>query len=334
MTSHPTGDRLRVVIDTDCANEIDDQFALAWALFAPERLKVEATVAAPFSFRHHLAPLRAGATPFHRAWADRLARAGRSIDALDRDLVHPDAGMRLSLDEIRRIHALCRREVPAHAGATRYMETPDDIVWSEGAEAIVDLAKSGAAPLYVACMGCVTNIAAALLRAPEIAERIVVLWTAGYPTRQPHPQHSALNLVQDPHATRRLFDCGVPLVYLPGYHVGVQLRLSHPEVAQNVKGRGALGDYLWQLYDRNPLHDMFATEEPRRRSWVIWDMIDIAWLLNPDWVPTFETPAPVLTSDLRWEARPGRHMIREAHDLQRDEIFLDFYARLGAADAG
>lgn len=28
---------VRVIIDTDTANEIDDQYALAWALLSPER---------------------------------------------------------------------------------------------------------------------------------------------------------------------------------------------------------------------------------------------------------------------------------------------------------
>src|SRR5258706_14670189 len=44
--------RPRLVIDTDAANEIDDQFALAWALLCPERLRLEAVYAAPFSFEH------------------------------------------------------------------------------------------------------------------------------------------------------------------------------------------------------------------------------------------------------------------------------------------
>ena len=30
----------RIVIDTDAANEIDDQFALAWALLSPDRKSV------------------------------------------------------------------------------------------------------------------------------------------------------------------------------------------------------------------------------------------------------------------------------------------------------
>ena len=34
----PTG-RLRLVIDTDAKNEVDDQFAIAWALRSPERFQ-------------------------------------------------------------------------------------------------------------------------------------------------------------------------------------------------------------------------------------------------------------------------------------------------------
>ena len=44
---------VRALIDTDTANEIDDQFALTWALLSPERITVEAIVAAPYSFAHH-----------------------------------------------------------------------------------------------------------------------------------------------------------------------------------------------------------------------------------------------------------------------------------------
>ena len=52
----------RVVIDTDAANEIDDQFALAWALLSPAQLHVEAVYAAPFSFAHRRSSLRLAVT--------------------------------------------------------------------------------------------------------------------------------------------------------------------------------------------------------------------------------------------------------------------------------
>ena len=213
-------------------------------------------------------------------------------------------------------------------GAEQYMSTPDTPVNSDSADTIIDLAKSGSQPLYIAAMGCVTNIATALLRAPEIRENIVVIWTSAYPSSAPHCNRPSLNLIQDIHASRLMFDSGVPLVYLPGYHVGAQLKISLPEVERFIKGAGEIGDYLHHLYTHNPLHTMFALQDTPRRTWVIWDIIDIAWLINPDWVPTTLKTAPILDEKMYWKTDESRHLIREAHDIQRDEIFLNFYDKL------
>ena len=44
----PPRDHVRMVLDTDTYNEIDDQFALVYALLSPERMTCEAIYAAPF----------------------------------------------------------------------------------------------------------------------------------------------------------------------------------------------------------------------------------------------------------------------------------------------
>ena len=44
----PPAGKVRMVLDTDTYNEIDDQFALVYALLSPERVAVEAIYAAPF----------------------------------------------------------------------------------------------------------------------------------------------------------------------------------------------------------------------------------------------------------------------------------------------
>lgn len=342
--SLPQGGPVRLLIDTDAANEIDDQFAIAWALLSPEHMTVEAVTAVPFSFAHHqpelLAAERAleeGSTRAEhlvggfQGWLDRLHAQGRR--AADLKFVGPAEGMELSYREICTIYE--KLGMPSDGkvvkGAPRYMQAPDDIVESEAVETIIRLAKSGDAPLYIAAMGCVTNIASALLKAPEIRERIVVIWTSAYPSTAPHCNRPSLNLVQDVHASRIIFDSSVPHIYLPGYHVGAQLKISRPEMAQFVKGRGAIGDYLYHLYTHNPLHDMFAISDAERRTWVIWDIINIAWLIDPDWVPTHLTTSPILDENLFWEKHAERHQMREAHDVQRDEIFLDFYDKLAAA---
>ena len=47
---------VRVVIDTDTYNEVDDQFAIAYALLSPERVRVEAIYAAPFFNKRSTGP--------------------------------------------------------------------------------------------------------------------------------------------------------------------------------------------------------------------------------------------------------------------------------------
>ena len=51
----PTG-KVRMVLDTDTYNEIDDQFALVHALLSPERLDVKAVYAAPFHNKRSTGP--------------------------------------------------------------------------------------------------------------------------------------------------------------------------------------------------------------------------------------------------------------------------------------
>ncbi|RVT49363.1 nucleoside hydrolase [Rubrivivax albus] len=329
----PWGDRSRrpsVVIDTDAANEIDDQFALAWALLARERLDVQALLAAPFSFAHRRAALQA-----LRGWDDATAAAMPAF-------APPGDGMWRSLDEIRRIGALtglaeAELDQLACAGATRYLD-PRQPERTAAVDRLIALAEAAddATPLYVLVLGCPTNIAAALLLAPELVRRLVVVWTAGFPSHAPQPNR-AFNLEQDLAATRVLLGSGVPLVYLPGFHIGAQLRLSAADAERALPGRGGaggLGDALFELFMHNPLWPLTGTTGVHDRpaySWVIWDLICVAWLLDPAWVPTDLVRTPGLGDDLRWQ--PGdadRPWMREAWAVDRDAIFGDLFSRLDA----
>ena len=346
---HP-GKPVRVIIDTDAANEIDDQFAIAWALLCPERLHLEGVTAVPFSFQHQrdgiiesVRILRAGGpkTPEEgkfmggfQGWAERLISAGRRAE--DITFVDPQEGERLSYLEIVRVFEKCGvpHEGKVFRGSPDYLPSLDEPVVSPASDFIIERARANPdEPLYICAMGAVTNIASALLQAPDIIRNVVVIWTSAFPSSAPQCNRPSLNLVQDQAASRLIFDCGVPHVYLPGYHVGAQLRISLPEMQRFVKSKGAIGDYLYHLYTHNPLHEKYAITDPEERSWVIWDMIDIAWLFDPDWVPTTLCRSPVLTEDLYWQHPPGRHWMREAFDINRDAMFIDFYRSLERAPA-
>lgn len=336
---HPEG-IARIIIDTDAANEIDDQFALAWAILSPEKLKIEGVTAEPFSFAHHQKELLEAEknlskkenhdkSSFASEWVKRLHKKG--INAEDLKFVDPKEGMELSYQEILNIYdkLSVSHDGKVYRGSTSYLEELGSPIKSDASEMIIDLAKSGNEPLYVLGIGCPTNIASALLLAPEIVNDIVVIWTSAYPSISPHYNGASLNLVQDPISSRLIFDSGVPHVYLPGYQVGAQLTISEPEMKNFVKGKGDIGDYLYYLYtENNPLHKKFAIEDTYRRTWVVWDLINVAWLLNPDWVSTFLTSSPVLDDNLYWEKNEQRHLMREAYNVKRDEIFIDLYDKL------
>lgn len=343
MLTLPEGP-LRVLIDTDTANEIDDQFALAWALLSPERLDVEAVVAEPYSFAHFRQPLldaaaALAADPENRAdgffgdWARRLAAAG--MDPADIYFDTAAEGMEKSFDEIENVFAKMGIASTglAFRGSDRYMGGPHTPVASEGAERIIEAALADdERVLHVVAIGAVSNIASALLMEPEIATRMVVNWTSGYPTWTGLSNQPSLNLVQDPHASRLLFESHVPMVYLPGYHVGAQLRVSLPDMEAWVKGQGAIGDYLHHLYTHNPIHTQRTIASFPGQSWVMWDLINIAWLLDPRWVPTRFVATPTLDAELFWQPQLAAPQMLEAYDIDCDAVFGDFMSKLHDQD--
>ncbi len=334
----------RVLIDTDTDNEIDDQFAMAWAFLSPERIEVEAVVAEPFGHLHYRErvveaanDLRAGREPdadnLMGYWARHLVSQG--IDPETMDMWGPAEGMESSYQEIKTV--LAKLGIPsdglAFRGAPRYMSAPDVPVESEGAHKIIELALADdERPLHVVAIGCVTNVSSALVMAPEIATKMVVSWTSGYPTWTDFSNHTSLNLVQDPHASRLLYDSGVPLVYLPGFYIGAQLVISLPEMEAYFKGKGEIGDYLYYLYNNNPIRIDRGVGMFPGQSWIVWDLINIGWLINRHWVPTREVPTPLLDDDLRWQRRESAPTMLEAIDINRDAIYHDLITKLDRQD--
>jgi len=291
----PSG-KVRMVLDTDTYNEIDDQFAVAYAMLSPQHMEVEAIYAAPF---------------FNRRCSG------------------PGDGMEKSYEEILRLLELLdrRHEGFAFKGSDRYLPSPEEPVRSPAAEDLVRRAMSGDEPLYVVAIGAPTNLASAMLIEPAITERIVVVWLGGNPLYWPHADE--FNLGQDLPASRLLFDCGVPLVNIPCMNVAEHLRTTVPELEKHLKGKGGVGDYLFTIfcdYCRERRADLLALSK------VIWDISAVAFLINPQWVPTELVHSPILTERVTYSIDRGRHLIRMATHTERDAIFGDLFRKVRAGD--
>ena len=285
----PSG-RLRVVIDTDTYNEVDDQFAVAHALLSEDRMSVEAIYAAPF---------------FNARSAS------------------PENGMDLSYDEILRLLDLMGRPHAGlvHRGSTDYLGVRREPQRNEAVQDLIDraMASDPSNPLYVVGLAVLTNIASAMLIEPRIIERIVVVWLGGHALHWPDTKE--FNLRQDVPAAQVVFDSGVPLVMLPCEGVTRHLSTSVPELERFVEPFGDLGRFLTERV-KGYRKDHTGWSKP------IWDMAPIAYLLDPAWTPTVLMHSPILTDQVTWSVDTTRHLIRYASFIKRDPIFRDFFLKL------
>lgn len=287
---YPQG-KIRVVIDTDTYNEIDDQFAVIYALQSPERMQVEAFYAAPF----------------HNELSDG-----------------PLDGMEKSYDELHRILKVLGREgdVPIYRGSGMYLTGTNMPIESEAARDLVERAMQAEDddPLYVVAIGAITNVASAILLEPRIIEKIVVVWLGGHGLHWPDTRE--FNLFQDLKASRIVLNSGVPLVLIPCMGVASHLLTSLSEIRDYVKDKGPVGNYLYETYRR--CHD-----DHFGYTRAIWDIATIGYLNHESMTQSALISSPAVSDDFRWSVDPNRHLIRYVWNVRRDVIFQDLFRRLG-----
>jgi inosine-uridine nucleoside N-ribohydrolase len=286
-----TPTRLRVVLDTDTFNEVDDQFALAHLLLSPRQVKLEAVYAAPFF--------------------------------IPKRCKNPADGMEKSYEEIQRVLKLVptKNPPPVLRGSRRYLPDAKTPVESEAARDLVQRAlATRPGKLHVLGIAVATNLASALLMEPRIAKKIVVVWLGGH---APHwPTAAEFNLGQDIHAARILLNSGVPLVQVPCYPVASHLLVTVAELEQHLGPHSRLGRYLTDIVKTyGHAHRHAAWSKP------IWDIAVSAWAVNRQWVATDRRPSPILRDNLRWGFSARRHPVAIARQVDRDAIFHDFFTK-------
>lgn len=288
----PPRRRVRAVLDTDTYNEIDDQFAIVQMLLSPEHIDLQAIYAAPF----------------HNRRSDG-----------------PGHGMELSYDEILRLLDRMGRkpEGLVHRGVTEYVGAAKKPVPAAAVDDLIARARAGTPedPLYVVAIGAISNVASALLAAPDIIDRVVVVWLGGHALEWPDTRE--FNLKQDVGGAQVLFDCGVPVVLLPCMGVVSHLHSTVPEIERHVEPQGEIGRFLAQRYKEYTDNHVGWSKE-------IWDMAPVAWLIDPDWCPSVLIPTPILTEIPTWSRDASRPLMRYVHRVRRDPILRDFFVKLEA----
>lgn len=284
MLQRPSG-RVDVVIDTDAYNEIDDQFAISFALAAEDKLCVQALYAAPF---------------------------------FNRRVASPAQGMERSYQEIHTLLHLANRAVPVFRGLANYLQNEKEPVVSEAAEdlAVRAMGYTSERPLYVVAIGAITNVASALLMQPDIAERIVLVYLGGH--RLDWHDNREFNICQDVAAARVAFASGVPLVMLPCCGVVDAFTTTEPEMRYWLSGKNKLCDYLVDATVAE------ANTYAAGRVWSrpIWDVTAVGWLLDEKKTFMLDRliPTPIPQYDDHWSESASRPMCRYVYSIRRDAL--------------
>ena len=246
----------RVIINSDVKNEADDQFAVVHALLSPT-LDIRGIIPAHFGSE----------------------RSQRSM--LD---------SREELDHLLDLLAL-PGTVPVANGAAERLPDATTPVDSAGARLIIDEARRArAGPLFTAFLGPLTDMASALLLAPDIAETdTTVIWIGGppYGDREWRGTWPEFNLRNDIHAANVVFESGIDIWQVPS-DVYRLVSVSYAELRRRVEPCGELGRYLAQtVVDFNTTQHRVAVES---RS--LGDSPAIALMLDP-WCASFRRQSPV-----------------------------------------
>jgi len=207
-------EKMRVIIDADAKNEIDDQWAIMLALLSSDRFEIEGFIASNFD-NNHGGP----------------------------------AGIEKSYEEIELLLKKSGFEdkYPVYKGShpMRYKYEPSA---SEGVDFIVQKAMESSAsdPIWVIALGSATNLASAYLTNPEITDRVVFYWHGR--TKWPEKCWN-FNVFGDRLAAITLFHAPVPLVL---FDTGTYLTCPMEESEQHVKPYGEIGKYLHDYRYTNP----------------------------------------------------------------------------------
>lgn len=291
-------ERIPVLIDSDANNEVDDQHAIAYALFSDDVLDVVG--------------LTVNNTPHGN-------------------------GIQGQYDEAQRVLRLCDADqrVPLYKGAEDGLEEilphirTDSFDGKDAVDFIIEAAMvDRSQKLVLLPIGKLTNIALALAREPQIKNRIKVVWLGSN-----YPESGEYNLAADPDSVNFVLRSGVEFEIVtvryqePTGSAAVQT--TREEIQQRMPGKGPsvtavtgrnggeftnFGDYSVNLF-----------ENFRFSPWSLFDVVAIAVVKDPKFGQMTEFTVPPL-DETEWDHDSSlRYAVRLWENFDKEAILKDFY---------
>ncbi len=282
----PDYKKVRVIIDTDAACEADDPFAIAHALLC-RKFEVKAILAEHFG------------TP---------------------------ESTRLSYNEIITVLEAMELEVPVFMGEEGKLSDAEGKEISKAAGFLIEEAlKQDERPLFVLCLGAITNVAAAMKKCPEIIGRMTVVWIGGQNPDCPDPEIREFNSGNDIQAANYVVASGVDLWMIP-FNVYTTMHIGLAEIQRRISPCGKIGRHLFEnmaAYNMSENAGWTAGE-----SWSLGDSPAVGVVLDRNCGQYIYREAPIFNEDTTYRFEAGRPKIRVYTSINARFILEDFIAKL------
>lgn len=251
--------QIKLIIDADTANEVDDLFALAGAIANP-KFDLKAITSAQF----HTSPLA----------SDNSVLESQKIN-----------------EELLRL--MGEINIPAPLGANEALDSKGKPKISEASTFIVDQANklTEGDSLLLVILGSCTNVASAILQDPGIIPKVRVHYLGFWHNPDTNEfDKKEFNSGNDNLAVNLLLDTpGLDFTVMTAT-TSQYLIFEKRQVEIELADTGDLGRYLldrWENFDR-----WWTLEDPKKEKWIMWDVAMIESLSNPELTrkENFETP--------------------------------------------
>ncbi len=250
---------IRVIIDADTANEVDDLYAIAWALLEPKLDVIGLT-----SAQWHTNP---------RTPNDSVGESQRLNEEI--------------------LALMGKTAIPAPQGSNFPMVSEQRAQPSEAANFIIEqaLATPEGEKLAIVILGPCTNIASAILIEPKIIPKLSVNYLGFWYNVETNTWNKReFNTNNDPNAVNALINTPNLDFRVMTATTSQHLVFEKPVMDKLLKGRGGIGDYLidrWESYDR-----FWQATDKEKTKWVMWDVAILEALAYPELIEEKEVMTP------------------------------------------
>jgi purine nucleosidase len=287
----------RVVLDCDTANEVDDQFAIAHALGAPEgTLEV------------------------------------RGVISVHNTTAHGSGSRDMYQEEAERVVALCGSGVPCIPGAERPMESREDLVPSAGLEFLVEEARQG--PLTILASGPATDVASLSLAAPDVRENVRVVWLGGFGDEASYKvwqnKVGELNGRADIAAWRLMLEEPVDLLHIPTWPAPAKILVDPTTFGEELRAIGRpIASYLAEILELWTAE--YGPPEGRKE---LWDLACVAAVADPEAVTIEPLAVPTLDAAGAHDFTQSGRRVDMVSDLDERRILAALMQALARHPAG